>query len=69
MIALMIAGNSLQIPNSILDSARTLTSHIALINGQVRLLNQPAFKANIFVWITELLHLLFLTVVSLKLYK
>lgn len=33
MIALMIAGNSLKIPSSILDSARTLTAHIALINA------------------------------------
>jgi len=31
LIALMIAGNALQIPGSPLDSARTLTSHIALV--------------------------------------
>ena len=31
LIALMIAGNSISTPNSILDSARTLTAHIALI--------------------------------------
>lgn len=31
LIALMIAGNAVQVPRSILDSARTLTSHIALV--------------------------------------
>ncbi|MGA1825072.1 MAG: phosphate ABC transporter permease subunit PstC [bacterium] len=31
MIALMIAGNAVRIPTSLLDSARTLTSHIALV--------------------------------------
>ena len=31
LIALMIAGNSVAIPHSMLDSARTLTAHIALI--------------------------------------
>jgi phosphate transport system permease protein len=31
LIALMIAGNAVQVPGSILDSARTLTSHIALV--------------------------------------
>jgi len=31
MIALMIAGNALQIPAGLSDSARTLTSHMALI--------------------------------------
>ncbi|MDA7848046.1 ABC transporter permease subunit [Sulfurospirillum sp.] len=31
MIALMLAGNALSFPTSIFDSARTLTSHIALI--------------------------------------
>ncbi len=33
MIALMIAGNAVHIPGSFLDSARTLTSHIALISA------------------------------------
>jgi len=33
MIALMLAGNAVQVPSSILDSARTLTSHIALITA------------------------------------
>lgn len=33
LIALMLAGNALHIPHSILDSARTLTAHIALINA------------------------------------
>jgi phosphate transport system permease protein len=33
MIALMISGNSIVIPHSLNDSARTLTSHIALLFG------------------------------------
>ncbi|WP_066348300.1 PstC family ABC transporter permease [Aliarcobacter cryaerophilus] len=64
MIALMIAGNSLQIPNSILDSARTLTSHIALINASDY--ESTAFKA-IFLCGLLLLIFSFLIVVSLKL--
>jgi phosphate transport system permease protein len=31
MISLMIAGNSVAIPGTVLDSARSLTSHIALV--------------------------------------
>lgn len=31
LIALMIAGNAVQVPGSVFDSARTLTSHIALV--------------------------------------
>jgi len=31
LIALMIAGNAVQSPSSLLDSARTLTAHIALV--------------------------------------
>jgi phosphate transport system permease protein len=31
IIALMVAGNAAQIPHSLLDSIRTLTSHIALV--------------------------------------
>jgi phosphate transport system permease protein len=31
LIALMIAGNAALVPHSILDSARTLTSHVALV--------------------------------------
>jgi len=31
LIALMLAGNAISIPGSLLDSARTLTSHIALV--------------------------------------
>ncbi|WP_133161059.1 PstC family ABC transporter permease [Aliarcobacter cryaerophilus] len=64
MIALMIAGNSLKIPNSILDSARTLTSHIALINASDY--ESTSFKA-IFLCGLLLLVFSFLTVVSLKL--
>lgn len=33
MIALMLAGNALKVPHYLLDSARTLTAHIALINA------------------------------------
>jgi phosphate transport system permease protein len=33
LIALMIAGNAVHVPGSILDSARTLTSHIALVSA------------------------------------
>jgi phosphate transport system permease protein len=31
LIALMLAGNAAQVPNSLLDSARALTAHIALV--------------------------------------
>ncbi len=31
LIALMIAGNAVQVPGSLLDSGRTLTAHIALV--------------------------------------
>ncbi len=31
LIALMIAGNAVAVPNSLFDSARTLTAHIALV--------------------------------------
>ena len=31
LIALMIAGNAVAVPHSVLDSARSLTSHIALV--------------------------------------
>ena len=31
MIALMVAGNAVAVPDSVFDSARTLTAHIALI--------------------------------------
>ncbi|MDD3343868.1 MAG: ABC transporter permease subunit [Sulfurospirillaceae bacterium] len=33
LIALMLAGNALQLPHALFDSARTLTAHIALINA------------------------------------
>lgn len=63
MIALMIAGNTLKTPSSILDSARTLTSHIALINANDY--ESIAFKA-IFLCGLLLLIFSFLTVISLK---
>jgi len=31
MVALMIAGNAIQVPESVFDAARTLTAHIALV--------------------------------------
>ena len=43
LIALMIAGNALQVPGSPLDSARALTSHIALVFAADY--NSPEFKA------------------------
>lgn len=43
LIALMIAGNAVQVPGSALDSARTLTSHIALIFAADY--SSPEFKA------------------------
>ena len=33
LIALMISGNSIAFPGDILDSARTLTAHIALVTA------------------------------------
>lgn len=33
LIALMIAGNAVNVPSSLLDPARTLTSHIALVSA------------------------------------
>ncbi len=33
LVALMIAGNAVQKPDSLLDSARTLTAHIALVSA------------------------------------
>lgn len=43
MIALMLAGNALSFPSSVFDSARTLTSHIALIFAND--FDSMAFKA------------------------
>jgi phosphate transport system permease protein len=31
LVALMLSGNSVMLPSSILDSARTLTAHIAMV--------------------------------------
>jgi phosphate transport system permease protein len=33
LIALMLAGNAVSLPGSLLDSARTLTAHIALVTA------------------------------------
>ena len=63
MIALMLAGNTLKMPSSILDSARTLTSHIALINANDY--ESLAFKA-IFLCALLLLAFSFFVVSSLK---
>ncbi len=43
LIVLMIAGNAVQVPGSPLDSARALTSHIALVFAADY--NSPEFKA------------------------
>ena len=43
LIALMIAGNAIQVPGSLLDSSRTLTSHIALVFAADY--ESPEFKA------------------------
>jgi len=43
MIALMIAGNSIQIPHHLGDSVRTLTSHIALLFAGD--FDSPAFRS------------------------
>lgn len=43
LIALMIAGNAVQAPGSVLDSARTLTSHIALVIAASH--ESPEFRA------------------------
>jgi phosphate transport system permease protein len=43
LIALMLAGNAVQMPGSVLDSARTLTSHIALVFAADN--ESPEFKA------------------------
>jgi phosphate transport system permease protein len=66
MIALMIAGNTLKIPHSVLDSARTLTAHIALINASDY--ESIAFKA-IFICGLLLFLFSFFLVGSLKLLK
>lgn len=64
LIALMIAGNTLLIPSSILDSARTLSAHIALINANDY--ESVAFKA---VFLSALLLFIFTLIIvfSLKL--
>jgi phosphate transport system permease protein len=43
LIALMIAGNAVQVPGSVLESARTLTAHIALVIAADY--NNPEFKS------------------------
>ncbi len=43
LIALMIAGNAIQVPSSVLDSGRTLTAHIALVFAADY--ESPEFKA------------------------
>jgi len=43
LIALMIAGNAIQVPDSIFDSGRTLTAHIALVFAADY--ESPEFKA------------------------
>ncbi len=43
MIALMVAGNAVALPSSVLDPARTLTSHIALVMAAE--FESPEFKS------------------------
>ena len=43
LIALMIAGNAVQVPSSVLDSSRALTAHIALVFAADY--ESPEFKA------------------------
>ncbi|MBU1743937.1 MAG: ABC transporter permease subunit, partial [Proteobacteria bacterium] len=43
LIALMIAGNAAQVPGSVLESARTLTAHIALVIASDY--DSPEFKS------------------------
>ncbi len=43
LVALMIAGNAVQVPGSLFDSVRTLTSHIALVFAADY--NSPEFQA------------------------
>jgi len=43
MIALMLAGNSIQMPHSLLDSVRTLPAHIALLFAED--FDSPAFHS------------------------
>lgn len=50
MIALMIAGNSVAPPASILDPARTLTAHIALIIAAD--FDSPEFRTLFICWLT-----------------
>ncbi|MDD3323967.1 MAG: ABC transporter permease subunit [Sulfurospirillaceae bacterium] len=67
LIALMLSGNSLHMPNTLFDSARTLTSHIALINANDY--ESVAFKA-IFLCALLLFIFTFFVVATLKyLYK
>lgn len=56
LISLMLAGNTLQIPDHLLDPARTLTAHIALINASDY--ESIAFKA---IFLCGLLLFLFTT--------
>ena len=63
MIILMLAGNALSMPNSIFDSARSLTSHIALIFANDY--NSLSFKA-IFLCAFLLLCSNFILILSIK---
>jgi len=60
LIALMIAGNALQIPRGLADSARTLTSHIALIIASDY--ESPEFKS---IFICGLILFVFTTLIVL----
>ncbi len=66
LIALMIAGNAIQVPKGLSDSARTLTSHIALIIASDY--ESPEFKS---IFLCGLILFIYttLTVFGLRLFR
>jgi len=62
LISLMIAGNALQIPRGLSDSARTLTSHIALVIASDY--ESPEFKS---IFVCGLILFIFTTIMVLTL--
>ena len=61
MISLMIAGNAVTVPDSVLNSARTLTAHIALIIAAD--FDSPEFKSLFICGITLYLFTIFITII------
>ncbi len=68
LIALMIAGNAVALPSSVLDSARTLTSHIALIIAADfdSLEFKTIFACGIFLYLLTIISVLAVRVLSSK---